>query len=318
MSRANDTKTAWLFPGHGSQYVGMGKTLLRETKRGRAWLALAESISGLPLGTVMERGPTSELARPSILEPLLAVISGAYVDWLRESEIRPAAVAGYSAGEVAAMYAAGVFDAETCIRAACLRGRELEQAAVATPGGMMAVFGLPASDLVALIESVGASEFVDIAAYNGPRHLSVAGTAVGLARIAVRARALGAQISILSVAGPWHTHYIRPAADRLKRELAALPFKPPSMPVWLGSEGVANSDSRNLRRSLADSIALPVRWHALVTGLICDNVKAFLEVGPGHSLCGLFSQMSLPSAIQYHFIERPGMTRLRYPASVLN
>jgi len=303
--------TAWVFPGHGSQYVGMGQALLRDTLQGRAWLAHAEEVSGLPLGDYAAHGPVAQLARPTVLEPLLAAVSCAYVDWLRAADLRPAAVAGYSAGEVAAMYAARVFDAETCLRIACLRGEAL--AAAALPGGMISLHGLPVAELIELVVEVGQDESVGVAAYNGPRHLIVAGSPIALARVAARGHALGAEAGALDAAGPWHTRLADTARRQLIAALAALPFAMPCIPVWLGSSGAACGDSAALRRSLADSIVLPVRWNALVDGLLAAGIEDFLEVGPGRTLYGLLGQMPLPPQIRRGFLERPGLKRLRPP-----
>lgn len=302
--------SAWLFPGHGSQYVGMGRALLRDTVQGRDWLALAENISGLPLGRLMERGPLLELTRPTVLEPLLACVSCAYVDWLVAAGMVPSALAGYSAGEVAAMYAAGIFDAQTCLRISCLRGAALEQAALLQPGSMMSLSGLPLADLLACLDN---DADVAVAAYNGPRHVTVSGTATGLSQATARARNAGAQTGRLDVAGPWHTELVAAACRRLHADLAECVFAEPKIPVWLGSTGATCCDPVKLRASLADSIVLPVQWQTVVEGLVAGDIEAFLEVGPGHILCGLLGQMPLPRRIITHFVERQGMVRLRLP-----
>ncbi|SIT43199.1 putative Malonyl CoA-acyl carrier protein transacylase [Paraburkholderia ribeironis] len=309
-------RTAWVFPGHGSQYIGMGRKLVEETAAGRRWIELAENVSGLPLGKLIEKGPASEISRPEVVEPLLAAVSCAYVDWLVASSRTPAAVAGYSAGEVAAMYAASVFDAEVCMHIACLRGEALKHAAAQQQGSMMSLYGSPVAELTESLEHAESHETARIAAFNGPRHLTISGTLDGLKTVALRGLASGAQVGLIDVAGPWHTPLVESAQRRLRVELAALPFAPPRVPIWLGSEGAVCSDTARLRRSLADSVVLPVRWQAVVEGLIFAGIDAFLEVGPGHVLCGMLGQMSLPPNVKHAFLERSGSGRLRIPTHI--
>ena len=307
--------TAWMFPGHGCQYVGMGASLLAAAP-GQRWIQLAERTSGLPLQALVARGPLRELTRPQVVEPVLAAIGGAYVDWLASMGLRPTAVAGYSAGEVMAMYAAGVIDAETSVQIACLRGAALERAAQAQaqvrPGsGMVSLSGQAAETLVQLVEQAALNEQVFVAAHNGPRHLAASGSAAGLILLGRLAKGAGVQVRSIDAAGPWHTPLVTQVCDELMPSLADLPMRIPLLPLWLGSHGAPCAEPALLRQALARSIVVTVQWQQVIEGLRASGVQNFLECGPGRTLWALLGQMAMPAHIRYEYVERPGSKRLQ-------
>lgn len=300
---------AWLFPGHGAQYVGMGRAVLRSASSGPAWLARAETMSLLPLKSYLELGPLSTLTCPTVLEPLLAALSGAYVDWLRKQGVKPCAVAGYSAGEVGAMYAAQVFDAETCLHIACIRGRILETAASERPGAMISVSGLPLAQLADCAETARDAGAIEVAAYNSPLHMTLSGVTSALDLAASNARAGGATVGGIDAAGPWHTQLMDPARETLKAAIADLPFAEAQVPVWTSAAGTWTKDPELLRAALSDSLCNTIRWTSVVEGLL-KTCNDFLEVGPGRMLWGLLGQYRLPPGTHRKFIERAGATKL--------
>lgn len=304
-------KSAWMFPGHGAQYVGMGRALLRSTTSGPAWLAQAEAMSGLALQACMERGPLSTLTSPIVLEPLIAAVSGAYICWLREQDIHPFAVAGYSAGEVGAMYAANVFDAETCLHIACIRGKILERAALERPGGMISVSGLHLVKMASFAVRAADTGVIDIAGYNSPLHITLSGEYSALESAASHASVAGARVGSIHAAGPWHTRLMESARDELDVALSHVSFAKAQVPVWTSAAGSCTQDPARLKRALSDSLCNTVRWTSVMEGLLkeCDD---FLEVGPGRMLWGLLGQYRLPPGTHRRFIQRAGATRLKF------
>ena len=164
---------AWMFPGQGGQFVGMSRALFSKYPHAREIGEEAEAVTGLPLLRLARQGPAVELARPEVLEPLLAATSIAYVDILHGAGIRPSVVAGFSAGEVGALYAAGVLTRVDALRVACWRGELLRAAAETFPGGMNAVRGLDTH--VVRRAAADADGRVAIAAINAPRHVTITG-----------------------------------------------------------------------------------------------------------------------------------------------
>jgi [acyl-carrier-protein] S-malonyltransferase len=227
---------------------------------------------------------------PLVLEPLLAAVSGAYADVLRARGETPAAVCGYSAGHVPALYAAGVIDRATCIRIACIRGAALSSAASAVPGGMIGVHGLPEHVLTYLAED-DPVEPASIGARNGPALVVYSGSHPALARAAARATKAGAVVSgLLDVAGPWHTPLLEPASVAIETAIAALPFRPAKIPVYSTVTGLASKDAAFLRWNVAASVARSVEWHAAVQAMLAAGMRTFVEVSPGRVLWGLLGQ----------------------------
>jgi [acyl-carrier-protein] S-malonyltransferase len=295
-------KTAWVFAGHGAQYVGMGRAILHETAVGRSWLAAAEAVSGLKLGRLASQGPARALTDPCVLEPLLAAVAGAHSELLQAEEGPPAAVAGYSAGHVAALYAAGVMDRQTCLQVACVRGAALARAAARVPGGMVGVHGLPEDQLAWLAEDDDAHP-ATVAARNGPTHVVFSGTTLALSRAASRASAAGAATAPLDVAGPWHSHWLEPEVAEIAAAIASLTFRPAFVPVWSTVTGLATQDPESLRWTLAASVAAPIEWHATVMAMCASGLDAFVEVSPGRSLWGLLGQLPPPHGFARRYVE---------------
>jgi len=294
--------TAWVFAGHGAQYVGMGRAILHETAAGRLWLSAAEKASGLPLGRLAMQGPARALTEPRVLEPLLAAVSGAHADLLQAEEGLPAAVGAYSAGHVAALYAAGVIDRETCLQVAVIRGAALARAASRVPGGMIAVHGLP-EELLSLLAEDDDAHPACVAARSGPMHVVYSGTALALSRAAARASAAGAATAPLDVAGPWHGHWLETEAREIAAGLASLPFRMAFVPVWSTVTGLATQDAESLRWALSASVAAPVEWHATVVAMCAAGIDSFVEVSPGRSLWGLLGQLPQPHGFSRRYVE---------------
>lgn len=305
---------AWVFPGQGSQYPGMGWELFRRFAVAREWLVAAEELSRQPLAERAQRGPLAELTRPNVLEPLLAALNCAYVDYLRERGLRPACVAGYSAGEVAALYAAGVLDRHQVLRVAVLRGNILERWAANLEGGMVALYGVPATVLEGLACEAGAAGHVSVGARNGPRHLTVTGTRAAVAIVERRALAAGANSAAIDAAGPWHCPLLADASQELLERLRGVSFRAPRLPVFVCATGKPAFDPRALKAHSAAQLSRPIEWQTAVSEILKRGVRMFLEVGPGRVLNGLLSQQALPVGVRRQFLERPdGATRAFEP-----
>jgi len=296
---------AWVFPGQGSQYPGMGWELFQHSVTAREWLAVAEELSRQPLARFVRQGPLTELTRPTVLEPLLTVLNCAYVDYLRECGLQPDCVAGYSAGEVAALYAAGVLDRRQTLQIAVMRGRILERQVADLDGGMVALYGIPVGELERLVREEAEAGCVAIGARNGHRHLTITGARPAVAEVERRALALGASSTTIDAAGPWHCELLADASQELLEGLRTIPFRSPRLPIFVSATGKAVANSAALKTCLAAQLSQPIEWHTAVTEMLKREVRLFLEVGPGRVLNGLLSQQALPAGIRRHFLERP-------------
>lgn len=286
MAFRDDTMTdaAWLFPGHGSQYPGMGQALLDASPRARERIEAAERHAGRTLDDVRRHGPPDALRKSVCLEPLLVAVSMAYVDALRSRGLAPRCVAGYSAGMIAALYAAGTLTADDALRVAVRRGRVLH--AAAGTGRMVAVKGLSHDAVDACVRDAGGDGHAEVAARNAPDHAAVSGTSEALSRVQRAARKRGGQTVALNVDGPWHSSLATDAADAIADTIADVPLSTPTCPVYQSTTGAPTTDPDALRRGLARQIDTPVRWNAIAERLADDAVDACLEVGPGRTLYG--------------------------------
>jgi [acyl-carrier-protein] S-malonyltransferase len=266
------------------------------------------------LADFARRGPLTELTRPAVLEPLLTALNCAYADHLRECVPRPTCVAGYSAGEVAALYAAGVLDRRQALQVAVLRGRILERQAAGLSGGMIALYGIPAVVLERLVRETQDSGCVAIGARNGHCHLTITGVRPAVAEVERRALALGASSATIDAAGPWHCELVAEASRELLEGLRVVPFRSPRLPIFVCATGTAISNPGDLKIHLAAQLSRPIQWNTAVTEMLKHGIRLFLEVGPGRVLNGLLSQQELPAAVRRHFLERPdGGTRAFKP-----
>jgi [acyl-carrier-protein] S-malonyltransferase len=275
--------TVWMFPGQGSQYPGMGRELRARWLPARRWIDLASEIAEQALQDLCVAGTARELQQPEVLEPILAAIALGYIDKLRAQGERPDCVAGYSAGELAALACAGVLSPETVLEIAVQRGRILQRVAAACPASMLAVAGRPAEHIARIVQ---AEHDVWISGWNAPDHVCIVGSPESITALRRRVRSLGADVTDVGVFGPWHTPLAAEATAALHGVLASLRFAKPRLPFYSGTTGARVDDLDQIRELLAIQISTPVRWGQLVTALVRDGIKRFVEVGPGHDLSG--------------------------------
>jgi [acyl-carrier-protein] S-malonyltransferase len=293
---------AWLFPGQGSQYPGMGERLWEEPSAQKV-VALAESLSQLPLCALMQSGPSEQLMRADVVEPAIAAVEIAYVVWLNEQGLRPDVVAGYSMGEIAALFAAGVIALEDALEIAMLRGQVLQAAADGGRWRMVSGTEFPPG------YETGAG--VAIAAWNAPGDVTITGEESSVWReetILIRA---GAKLSNVSVSGPWHSKWAGEVAAAIEQKLRGFRFSAPVAPVFLGSTGTSEGRPEELRRSLSRQIATPVLWSTVLEGLWNAGVRETLEVGPGRTLTGFLRRNWNGRYYSAAFLERENATRMQ-------
>jgi [acyl-carrier-protein] S-malonyltransferase len=298
-------KAAWLFPGQGAQYPGMGRELCDRYPPARGIFAEAEALSGLPLRQIGLRGPDARLRQCDVLEPLLTATSVAYASFLRDQGLEPGSVAGYSAGEVAALFCAGVLTLTDALKVAVLRGRVLHEASQALPGRMVAVYGVPAAAVEEVVRFLRPRGPIAVGAWNAPEHTTVVGHPAVVGEAERLALALGAELSVIDVAGPWHCELAAAAAGRVARLLEEVRFGPPRLPVYTSATGGTESEPGRLRECLAVQICQPVLWQPIVADLYRQGVRQFLEAGPGRFLYSLMRRSGLDAAAYVAaFVER--------------
>jgi [acyl-carrier-protein] S-malonyltransferase len=289
-------RTAWLFPGQGSQEIGMGSALKGVNGYLDSAFDLAEEFSELPLRECVQRGPESTLTSTAYAQPAIIAVSIAYADLLFDHGTRPDAVAGHSLGELGALYAAGVLSAQDTLQLAATRGRLM---AASGDGTMVAIKDLAPEQIEQLIASTGSPTLV-VANYNTPEQTVVSGDTGSVERLEQLLAEAGHRFVRLNVSGAWHSPLVAEAAEKVRAVMDTVVFHEPQSQVFLGAVGVAVASAAEIREIMNRQIVSPVRWYKTMEAMIASGVDDFTEVGPGKVLRGLMRK-AVSMDLKYEF-----------------
>jgi [acyl-carrier-protein] S-malonyltransferase len=284
---------AFLYPGQGSQKVGMGAELISaEPELLEGYLAQAEAAAGLPIRRYMQEGPMDQLTRTDVAQPALFCVSLAVTHAARARGLYPDLVAGHSLGEYTAATGAGSLSVEDGIELVCLRGRLMAEIQNERPGAMAAVIGLGAEDLAALCEAAADGEALSLANINSPTQIVVSGEEPAVERLMEMATEAGAQRVVrLQVGAAFHSALMEPAQAKMREALAGVAVEDPSVPMAANARGELVRTGEEVRDALVAQIASPVRFVECVRALADAGATTFLELGPGRVLANLVRQI---------------------------
>jgi [acyl-carrier-protein] S-malonyltransferase len=291
-SSAATAKIAFLFPGQGSQAIGMGKDLAEKYPIARQTFEEADEALGYKLSQLCFEGPEEQLRLTEITQPAILTTSIAVLRVIEGRIPKPSFVAGHSLGEYSAHVASGTMTFADAVRTVRNRGKYMQEAVPVGVGAMAAILGMDLEKVAAVCQDAAQGEVCSSANINSPEQIVISGNTAAVERGAKLADERGAKrAKLLQVSAPFHCSLMKPAQDRLEVDLNALKMQKPVYPVVCNVEASLVSDDLRARDTLVAQVTGSVKWDQSMRLLIKHGVQTFIEIGPGKVLCGLMRQI---------------------------
>ena len=291
--QSSQSKLAFIFPGQGSQAVGMGKELAEKYPIARQTFEEADEALGYKLSEVCFAGPEEKLRLTEITQPAILTVSIAALRVLEGRVPKPSFVAGHSLGEYSAHVASGTMTFADAVRTVRNRGKYMQEAVPVGVGTMAAILGMELEKVAAICEDAAQGEVCSPANINSPEQIVISGNTAAVERGTKLADERGAKrAKILPVSAPFHCSLMKPAQDRLQVDLNALKMQKPVYPVVCNVEASLVIDELRARETLVAQVTGAVRWEQSMRLLIANGVGTMIEIGPGKVLCGLMRQIN--------------------------
>lgn len=287
-------KVAVLFPGQGTQYLGMGKEFIDSDSECAALMSMAEDTCKLNLSSLCAEGPMEELSRAASLQPAISITN--MICWHAfqkavGNDFTVSCFAGHSLGEYSALYAAGVITKEDTIKLVSRRGALMEREGVKNPGGMRAVLGLTIGEIEEIVDKCLASGVVTAANYNTPEQIVISGSITGLDAATEKAEEKGAKVIPLNVTVANHSPLVAGAVPDFSEYMANIEFREPQIPIYFNVSSGTEVEVEKIRLMMAKQIVSRVRWCEIIKSMIDDGIDTFIEVGPKAVLKGLIRKI---------------------------
>lgn len=283
---------AFIFPGQGSQYVGMAEDLYNSVDWIRDRYHQAQALLDFDLLNLSFQGPKESLAQTEFTQPAIFVHSFVVQEFLRRQGYTPVMVAGHSLGEYSALAAAQVFDFEQGLKLVRMRGKLMQNAGTVIKGAMAAIVGLDYLTVHRICQQASHKALVDLANFNSPEQIVISGTIEGVQMAMKLAKEKGAKRALqLNVSGAFHSPLMKPILQDFINELEKIEFKTPTVPVFSNVSGQATIDPQELKLFLEKQLLSPVLWTETIKHMVNGGAQAFLEIGPGKVLSGLLRKI---------------------------
>ncbi len=302
------SEVAICFPGQGTQYVGMGRSILEGFDRAEEVFSKCEEVVGLPVKEIMLNGPIEELTRTEVLQPALTALEISLFLALKEEGIQPSACAGHSLGEYPALYAAGILGLEDCFSLVSKRGAFMEEASLKRPGAMAAVIGLERPQIEEAVDSASTLGVISLANYNSPEQIIITGEKNAIKHASKLLKDMGARVIPLKVAGGYHSELMAEAAEKFRMAVDGVEFKRPILTYYSNVTGLPEQEPSVIRDLLVDQIKSPVLWYPIIKNMFDAGIKVFIEIGPKKVLTNLIKKsLPLDQVQTYQFEDIEGL-----------
>ena len=284
-------KTAFLFPGQGSQSVGMGFDLYQEYDFVREIFDMAEEICKINISKLCFKGPMEDLTMTVNLQPAVTAVNLAFLAAIEKEDAKPDISAGHSLGEYSALRASGIVSNQDTFALVYKRGELMHHESTKRVGAMHAIIGLPIGKVYEIVKHVQKNGIVSVANHNTEHQIVITGSPEPVKEVSNLAASKGAKSIPLKVSGAWHSELIKDAEDKFAEFLDPFVFNDPEKPVIFNVTAGYEKDPAQIKSMMAKQLISPVRWYDSMLRLIEENVEIFVEVGPGRVLTGLIRKI---------------------------
>ena len=286
------TKTYILCPGQGAQSVGLGKDFFEQSAVARDFFEKANHVLGWDLSNICFNGPEERLNQTDVSQPAIYVTSIACFAAANLDATMATALAGLSLGEYTALHLAGVFSFEAGLKLVAARGKYMQEAATASPSGMVAILGADEAAVSNLCAAAAQGEVLVAANFNAPGQIVVSGAKGACERVLAESEQAGFKATGLKVAGAFHSPLMQPAAEKMAGELEKVSFNTARVPVYSNVTAQPHTDAASIKTLLVDQITHAVRWQQTMETLVAAGDARYIELAPGRTLAGLAKRIN--------------------------